>query len=166
MLFPAILINQHEYVSQNAFVLPICWDPNQMSDCPFMTWAWKLKQRFYHIKSKQVLTLQLSTWHESNPTSRVEYRFSARWLINAAFRMFHHSNAYKSKAIHLKIPNEFLSLKGQTGSRECQSFRFPVKTKEEEQRTFDYDFHKTINRKKQTTTKKRSTQMIWKPFVL
>lgn len=45
--------------------------------------------------------------------------------------MFHHSNALKSKAIHLKIPNEFLSLKGHTGRRQRQSFRFPAKAKEE-----------------------------------
>lgn len=64
--------------------------------------------------------------------------------------MFHHSNVYKSKAIHPKIPKELLSLKGQTGNRKCQSF--PVKTKEEEQRKFDYDLHKAINRKKKKHT--------------
>lgn len=84
-------------------------------------------------------------WHESRPTHMVQYCFSAWCLINAAFRMLHQSNPFKSKAIHPKIPNEFLSLKGQTDNRERQSF--PEKTKEEEQRKFDCDLHKTINRK-------------------
>lgn len=94
----------------------------QMSYCPFMTWDFKLKQRFNHIKTKQVGFNSSAfpvTWIQTH--SIVEYCISASWLINAAFRMFHHSNAYKSKAIHLKkIPNVFLSLKGQTGNRECQ----------------------------------------------
>lgn len=71
--------------------------------------------------------------------------------------MLHHSNAYKSKVICPKIPNKFLSLKGQTGNREGPSF--PVKTKEDEQKKCDCDFHITINCK----NKKKSTfESIWR----